>query len=78
MLGEPPGLLTLVVGLAGGGDGDVVGDAALFGVVVIVDTGGGGPTVVDDCKALLSELGPLPPSLKTMLGAYGSLTTMAA
>ncbi len=76
-LGEPGIPLVKVVGFIGGNEGDVVGEFTPFGVVGIVETGGGGPTVVVDLTAL--EADDMPPlSENTISGAYGTLTMIAA
>ena len=74
-LDEPAGIFG-VVDFADGNIGDVVVASPSFGVVYIVDAGGGDPTVVDDGAAL--DVGAFSGSEKTMSGAFGSLTTIAA
>lgn len=76
---ELVGGLTLEVGLPDGGPRDVVGEKLmLLGVVVtVVETGGGGPTVVEDTISLELEDVLIPVSLKTIGGAYGTFTTIA-
>jgi hypothetical protein len=78
VVGESGGIMMLVVGLMGDCTGEVVGKPAPSGVVDIVDAGGGGSTVADDSTALELGVGLLPVSEKTISGAYGSLTTIAA
>lgn len=69
VLGEPGLLLVKPVELAGGSEGEVVGGAAPFGVVDIVEAGGGGLTIVVDSTALETDEDMLPVSENTISGA---------